>query len=906
MQPGQMLLHYRLVDKIGEGGMGAVWRALDTTLDREVAIKVLPHEFSTDTDRLARFEREAKVLASLNHPNVASIHGLHQTGGVHFLAMELVTGESLAQRLARGPVPLEESLGLAVQIAEALEAAHDNGVVHRDLKPANIQVTADGKVKVLDFGLAKSIESGRSSSDPSTSPTVTSGGTVAGVILGTAAYMSPEQARGRPVDKRTDIWSFGCVLYESLCGRQAFAGDTISDTIAGILAREPDWNALPPETPATIHDMLRRCLRKDERRRFHDIADVRVELEEERDEPSEPIGSNSAAGSRTTRTGRVLPWAIAAGASIVAIVALWMWGRIAAAPHEVARFTIDVPAGRAILTAHHPPLALSPDGRTFVYVGRHGETTRLYRRTLDRYEAEPISGTEGAFYPFLSPDGQWIGFYHSGRLRKISIAGGAAVDLCSTGNDIPGASWGTNGRVVFSPGFGKGLHEVSASGGETKQVTAIDRASGEGAHMWPQVLPDGKSVLFTIWTVGEWEDARIAVVSLDTGERREIARGGTHARYLPSGHLVYARAGTLLAIPFDLDRLETSGNEVPVLHDLMMSSDFGAAFHAVSSTGTLVYLPGGERVLQTSVLRVDRRGTAERLIDEPISAAWIDLSPDGRQLAVNVAGATYHVWIYDLETGMRRQLTFEGDNVSPRWTPDGKRLAIYSNLGTGYDIVQKLADGSGGRELAASDLGLHDMGSWTPDGEVLLLAVSVAAGAGDLYELSPESEPAVRPLLETEFDEYAPRVSPDGRWLAYVSDSSGGPEVYVVAYPGMDKRSRISSGGGHEPRWRHDGRELFFVSGRRLYGVPVATGDEFSAGEPVVLFEELHVAGTGDHDPAVYPFATREETGEISYDVFPDGEHFVVAVGEPDPAPEQVRVVLNWFEELERLAPSVN
>ena len=491
-------------------------------------------------------------------------------------------------------------------------------------------------------------------------------------------------------------------------------------------------------------------------------------------------------------------------------------------------------------------------------------------------------------------------------LRKISIAGGAAVEICETSlSDIPGASWGANDTIVFSAGFGEGLLAVSASGGKPRTLTTIDPARGESAHMWPQILPDNRSVLFTVWTLGKWEDARIEVVSLESGERREITRGGTYARYLPSGHLVYARAGTLLAVPFDLGRLEVTGNEVPVLPDLLMNESFGSAFHAVSNTGTLVYLPGGERVEQTRVLRVDRRGSAERLIDQPTNAAVVDLSSDGRLLAITMTGAPWQNWTYDLDTANLRQFTFEGDNLAASWTPDGTRLTFNSNIGDGYDLVWKRADGSGAREilLPAGEFGMANIGSWTPDGDVLLLGRRSVGGGANLYELSLEPEPVLRLLLETESTDVDPVLSPDGRWLAYFSNNSGRFEIYVVAYPEMDRKTRVSTDGGIVARWRENGRELFYVNEGRLYAVPVTTGDMFVSGEPVVLFEEIRVAGTTDHEAMVYEISAREDP---IYDVFPDGEHFVWVVKEPDPDPSQLRVVLNWFEELKRLAPSSN
>jgi serine/threonine-protein kinase len=553
---GTRLGAYEILAPIGAGGMGEVYQARDTKLGREVAIKVLPEAFSEDKERLARFEREARLLASLNHPNIATLHGLEESADTHYLVMELVPGETLGERIQRGLIPIDEALPLFTQIAEGLEAAHEKGVIHRDLKPGNIKVTPEGKVKVLDFGLAKAFAEEGAATDLSQSPTMTREATQAGVIMGTAAYMSPEQARGKTVDKRADIWAFGCCLYEALTGRKAFGGETVTDVFAAIVRAEPRWDALPPPTPQSIRRLLPRCLEKDPNRRLHDIADARIELETAPAEPSPGVEG-------ATPKKRLISLALA-GLAVGAVIASFVvWNLRPSSPRPMGRLALTVPAGQRPIGHLWSSLAISPDGTHVVYKAREGDKEQLYLRPMDRLEAEPIPGTEGAVSPFFSPDGLWIGFFADGQLKKVSIRGGAPQILCEvavTDTSVP--RWGSNGRIFI--GTDAEITQVSSNGGTPELVTAADSEKGEADLLLSDVLPGGKAILFSVWVGGQsWDELSIVVYSLETGERSVLIEGGTNARYVPTGHLVYVRSATLMAVPFDLARLEVTGPPSP-------------------------------------------------------------------------------------------------------------------------------------------------------------------------------------------------------------------------------------------------------------------------------------------------------------------------------------------------------
>jgi len=880
---GTQLGIYEILSAIGAGGMGEVYRARDTKLGREVAIKVLPDTFAQNPERLARFKREAKLLASLNHTNIATIHGLEESGGTHYLVMEMVPGDTLAERIQHdGAVPIEEALGICTQIAEALEHAHEKGVIHRDLKPANVKVTPEGKVKVLDFGLAKAFaEPSASDVVDSQSPTLmTASPTMPGVILGTAAYMSPEQAKGKAIDKRTDIWAFGCVLYELLTGKMVFAGENVQEIIAGILKGEPEWDALPDNTPRGIRALLRRCLQKEARHRLRDAGDLRIQIEDSRNAPTTPIPS---------RTGwrRALP-VVLASLVVGVIVGIAVWNLKPSTPPTPlppVRFGINIPGTDQLLA---DGLALSPDGANLVYVARRGGGSQLYRRSMDQLDAVPIPGTEGAELPFFSPDGQWVGFFaaNSTLLKKVSLAGGPPVTLSDALGFRRGASWGQDDTIVFAIDE-SGLLQVSADGGVPEPVTILDSDRGELNHRFLDILPGSKAVLFTVWT-GSLETSRIAVQSLETGERR-ILVDGANPRFAPTGHLVFARTGSLWAVPFDADRLEMTGSPVPVLEGVQVRPG-GFAQFALAADGSLVYIPvrvDSERTL----VWVDRQGAVEPLAAPPRAYVHPKLSPDGQRLAVHIGEVNSDVWVYDISRETLTRLTFEANNRWPIWTPDGKRLTFISTRAGLRNLFWKPADGSGTAEQLTTSEYPQYAASWSPDGRVLAFTEIRPTGF-DIWVLPLEGERKPRPFLQTPARETVAIFSPDGRWLAYVSDESGRNEIYVQPYPGPGEKWLISTDGGNSPVWNPNGQELFYRNGDQMMAVEITTEPTFSAGIPRLLFEGRYF---------------WEETDRAVYDVTPDGQRFVmIQEGEQDSAPPQINVVLNWFEELKQRVPTGN
>ncbi len=893
---GAHLGPHEIVSLIGAGGMGEVYQAHDTKLGRDVAIKVLPEAFAHDPQRLSRFQREAKLLASLNHSNIATIHGLEESNGTHYLVMELVPGETLRERVKReGPVPVEEALAIAEQIAEALEAAHEKSIIHRDLKPANVKVTPEGKVKVLDFGLAKAFAGEESGSDPSNSPTLSQAATVQGVILGTAAYMSPEQARGKAVDKRTDIWAFGCVLYELLTGRQAFVGEHITDILAAVMRAEPDWSRLPSATPTKVRDLLRRCLEKDKTRRLRDAGDASIEMDEALAAPGVSLTATAPA---TKGWRQALLWSMASSVATAILAAIVVWNLKPAAPRGAARPTVRLmvtlpPTDRLALTlaSLNPVVALSPDGSRLVYVANHGDSTQLYVRAIDGFEVKPIPGTDGAATPFFSPDGQSVGFFTGGKLKKISLSGGAPLTLCSAAGNR-GASWGSDDTIIFTPFFTAGLSRVSAAGGMPKPLTVPDHKKGEYSHRWPEVLPGGKAVLFTVWSSSgaSFDDAQIDVLSLETGERRVLIEGGTYARYVPSGHLVYARAGGLLAVPFDLKRLQVTGPPVSVLEGVSMSPTTGAAAFSSSADGSLAYVPGA-LVGSETLLWVDRSGVAQPLPAPPRGYMAPRVSPDGQRLAVAIEASNSGLWLYDPARSTLTRLIEGGVIIPwPIWTPDGKRVTFLSALSGPVDLHWAPADGSGIPERLTTDENYKVPGSWSPDGQVLAFSELSPTNGWDVWVLKLEGDRKPRPFLQTPSNESIPMFSPDGRWLAYESDESGREEIYVRPFPGPGSKWQISADGGTEPVWARSGRELFYRNGDKMMAADIATQPSFSARKPKVLFE--------GHYESYGPFSSY-------YDVSPDGQRFLmVKENQQGTSASQINVVLNWFEELKRRVPS--
>ena len=899
LSPGSKLGPYEIIGAIGAGGMGEVYRARDTKLGREVAIKILKPDVANDPDRLARFSREAHVLASLNHPNIAHIHGLEEAHGMRALVIELVDGEDLSQRIARGAIPLADALPIARQIAEALEAAHAQGIIHRDLKPANIKVRPDGTVKVLDFGLAKAMEAtGASAANAMNLPTLSVHATQAGIILGTAAYMSPEQATGKAVDQRSDLWAFGVVVLEMLTGRPVFTGETVSHVLASVLKTDPDWTALPVSTPAPIRRLLRRCLEKDRKRRLDSAADARLEIDEAL---TAPAGGADVGRVATPRAAwaRALPWAgagaLATGLALVLV--LWAPWRVAAPP-RVTRTTITT-SGPAALTINgiDRDLALSPDGTHVVYVGNNG--TQLFVRALDALEPVAIATGSGLRGPFVSPDGQWVGFVNSNTLQKVAITGGPPITLASLDSSLRGATWAPDDTIIFATSNpATGLQRVSAAGGTPEVLTRPDHAQGEAGHLWPEILPGGRAVLFTITSqTGGLDAAQVAVRDLRTGMQKVLVRGGSHAHYVATGHLVYVAAGTLRAIPFDPTRLETHGTAVPVLPRLATTIT-GAGDFAVAADGTLVYVdaPGSLAANARTLVWVDRTGKEEPVAAPPRAYQHPRLSPDGTRVALCSIDQENDLWIWDLRRATLTRLTLDpGTDWFPVWTPDGRRIIFSSNRGGAFNLWWQAADGTGAAERLTTSSNAQFVTGITPDGTAVIFNEQTKTMGNDLLQLALDGTRRVTPLLQTKFDERNGIVSPDGRWLAYESNSSGPFEIYVRPFPNVGGGQwQVSTAGGRQPLWARSGKELFyFGADGALLRVPVeASGATWNAGTPMKLLEGRYYTGTG--------------SGR-AYDVSPDGQRFLMikAPGtDASAAPPALIVVQHWDEELKRLVPT--
>ncbi len=857
--------------------MGVVYRARDTKLGRDVALKVLPEDIQHDAERLSRFEREARLLASLNHPNVATLHGFEEADGTRFLVMELVEGETLADRIARHPLPIEEALPLFRQIAEGLEAAHDKGIIHRDLKPSNVKLTPEGKVKVLDFGLAKVLTAGSASGPQSESPTVTRSPSESGVILGTAAYMGPEQARGKALDKRTDIWAFGCCLFEALTGRAAFLGETVSDTIARILEREPAWTALPGRTPRRVRELLASCLTKDPANRLRDIGDARIEIAKALADPEE---------SPRPHTG--VPVAAVAIAIVSAAVALWSLTHTPEPEvRRAIRAILPLPEGEALVRdPPGPSVAISPDGQYVGYVVNE-DSRRIYLRRLESLEARHIEGSEGAHTPFFSPDGEWIGFVKDRTLFRAAVSGGAPLQISDIGEAPRGVDWSGDG-LVFSGGSSTGLFRVPKVGGEPEVLTVLDRGRREKSHRFPQMLPGGDTVLFTLATstTESWDHASIAVGSIKTGEYKVVLEGGVQARYSPTGHIVYARGGSLYAVNFDLKKLEVTGQPVPVLPEIMTTPEGGEAEFALAANGSLVYAPGLSRTKDRRVVWVDRHGRVEPLIETPRPFTALRLSPDGRYLAFQIAACIESIWLYEIARGALTRWTSEWDNATPVWAPSGQEIAFTSARASAYNLYSRAVDGRGDAELLATSDYTRLPSSWSPDGAVLAFFEYAVETGTDIWLLPISGNRKAEPFLNGRANEEWPAFSPNGRWIAYQSDETGELEIYLRQFPGGAGMRPVSTGGGSYPVWNPNGKELFYRSGDKMMAVAVETDGELVLGRPTVLFERG------------YP------PGYATFAVTPDGQRFIdLDDSVAEPPPTHLVLVQNFGEELKRLVP---
>ena len=953
LSSGIRLGPYEILSALGAGGMGEVYKARDTRLNRFVAIKVLPVHLAEEPDLRERFQREAETIAKLNHPHICTLYDIGSqelvseprpegSGGsasqteppciIDYLVLEYLEGETLAARLKKGPLPLDQVLRYAVEISDALDKAHRAGVTHRDIKPGNIMLVSSAgmgshgtksvpwassgpgpekpaRTKLLDFGLAKLKQDVfRATTPASEMPTVPGVLTEHGTLLGTLHYMAPEQVEGKvnEIDARTDIFAFGALVYEMATGKRAFPGETQASVIAKILEVDPPpmSSSDPPGnlTPPALDRVVKKCLRKDAEDRWQSARDVTDEIKWITEGGGETgAGTSVAAVPARPAWLRALPWAVAVVLSIV--IGLAAWSLKPLPPQPVTRTVINLPPGQRLAQLDRPAVTISPDGSQVAYVASDGGVQQLYLRPMDRLESRAVPGTEGAVNPFFSPDGQWVGFFTvGGLLKKVSVGGGAAVFL-GGGGFMHGVTWG-NQRIVYAPNTTAPLVQLPEEGSATPQpLTRFAR--GEISHRWPFFLPGGNALLFAASpNVVDWGIAQIAVQSLGTGERRNLIQGGTQPVYAASGHLIYAQGGSLMAVPFDPRRLEVTGTAVPVLEDVLQIPSMGSAQYSLSSTGSLVYVPGGGVEASLSQLVwVDRQGR-EQLLSAPARPYYGNprVSPDGRSVVLSILDLGGQVWIYDLARETLSRFTFAegGGAFTPTWTPDGKRVAYNS---ADWAISWQPADGSGGPEKLSSGEYRWAPNSFSPDGERLAF-VEVNPTTGRDIVILRLSDPSAgsgqgrqtERFLQTPFDEGAPVFSPDGNWLAYSSDETGRREIYVQPYPGPGGKRQISNNGGAEPVWNRNGRELFYRSGDQMMAVEIdqsrdreGAGVSFTAGAPRLLFEGSYLP-----TPATFP----------NYDVSPDGQRFLMfKAPEETTAPTQINVVLNWFEDLKQRVP---
>jgi Tol biopolymer transport system component len=883
------IAHYDVGERIGAGGMGEVYRAHDTKLGRDVALKVLPPVFADDAERLSRFEREARLLASLSHANIASIHGVEHEGSSHVLVMEMVAGEDLSRRIARGPVSVDEALPVARQIAEALEAAHEQGVIHRDLKPANVMVDPDGRVKVLDFGLAKALDPGSDGSDPrlSQSPTIVTGGTVQGVILGTAAYMSPEQARGKRVDRRADIFAFGCVLYEMLTGKPTFIGETVSDTLAAVLRAEPDWEALPAGTPARVKRLLERCLDKDPMQRLRDIGEARVTIERVLSGAPDVSDAAPAAVAPAARRPR-LPWALAVLFALTTLAAAAAFLRGRGGDENVVAATVLPPADAYFdLRGFHPgPVAVSPNGRRLAFTARTPQGTMLFVRELDDPEPRMLRSTEGAGYPFWSPDGRSVGFFVDGMLKRIDADGGPPLGLCpaQTGK---GGSWSPLGVIVFARSFNSEIYRVPAEGGEAAPVTKLDYDAQQNSHRFPVFLPDGEHFIYVARAAASGSGQAgtpsntIRVASIHGGEERVLMPTISNTTYA-NGHLLFLRETTLMARPFDADALEFTGEAVPLAEQVRFIP--GASRGVFDAAGDVLVYQSGSSVSGNALVWRDLAGAEIGRLGDIAEHDVCRVAPDGSKVAVEIydaIGGTADIWIYELARGIRTRFTFDSaSETNPVWSPDGARIAFASGREGRSDIYVKPVSGASPEEMLLQSEGNKFPWSWSGNGYLAYMQTT-EQGAMDVWAVPLEGERKPIPLRQSEFRELHPTFSPDGHWLAYVSDETGQLEVFVVPFPEPTRKWQISTGGGVLPRWSTDAQRMFYFGlDGAIYQVDISTrAGDFSIGAAAKLFDA--------------------ELAE-EYDVAPGAERmiFVAAAVENQQAP--LTLVLDWTREAAR------
>jgi serine/threonine protein kinase len=854
---------YEIVSPLGAGGMGEVYRARDSKLGREVALKVLPAALASDANYLARFQREAQALAALNHPNIAAIYGLEDRA----IIMELVEGQTLDQRISTGAIPVAEALRIARQIADALEAAHEKGIVHRDLKPANVKMTPDGVVKVLDFGLATAVQR-EQSSDPANSPTLTMTMTQEGVIMGTAGYMSPEQASGRLVDKRADIFSFGVLLWEMLSGRKLFEGETVSHTLAHVLTAQPDWSALPSSTPPGLRRLLQRCLEKDRTKRLRDIGDAWAILEE-------PEAAAAPVIQQPLARRSMLPWAIAAVlGAITAALGYIAYHHVTEQP-QVARLSLLPPDKATFVQRSHP--TLSPDGRKLTFIAKSGGDTQLWVRDLDSLVARPLPGTNDSNDPFWSPDSRFIGFFAGGKLKKIEVAGGPAQTVC----DAPigrGGSWNRDGVIIFTPASLAPIFRVSAAGGKATQVTAIDASLHESSHRFPWFLPDGRHFLFL--ARGSRGDGE-AVYSgdLESKDRKQVLAADSNAIYAPPGLVLFMREGTLMAAPFDAGRLQATGDPFPVAEQVDWDANNNKGSFSLSQTGVLAYFPGaGSQNVKLTWL--DRAAKALDSIGVRGSLLTPALSPDGNTVAVDLLDSSSNnrdIWLLGLARGTATRFTFARNNLSPVWSPDGSQVAFGTAERGQFTISRKAANGSGAEEVLHRSSTAVLPTDWSRDGRFIVYDQRTEKGTNAIWVLPLSGDRKPIPYLSY----FGGKLSPNGRWMTYGSIETGRFEVYVQSFPDKSGKFQISTRGGMRAQWSRDGKEIFYIAPAGLMTVDVKAGEKFEAGAPKALFEVRLV-------------------GQQTYAVSPDARRFLFPTLSEEVAGAPLTVVLNWTAGLKK------
>jgi serine/threonine-protein kinase len=875
---GTRLGHYEIIELIGAGGMGEVYRAHDPRLNRAVAVKVLLEHISEKPEASVRFEREARTIAGLHHPHICVVYDVGRHEKTDYLVMEFLEGETLASRLERGRLPLDQALQFAIEIAGALDKAHRSGVTHRDLKPGNIMITKNG-VKLLDFGLAKLRDNGTVSSvsQAATKADVTAEGT----IIGSLQYMAPEQLEGNDADARTDLFAFGATLHEMVTGQKAFEGKSPVSLMSAILKDTPKpISVLQPVAPESLERVITTCLAKDPDDRWQSARDLHRELKWVADRIANPAKGDSGI-TKSAPGWQTVPLTIAIIAILFTAAAVWMLKPGAPASQtDIVRLTVTLQPGEELLSAAGPPVALSPDGRVLAYASmRPGSSSQLYLRSMDNPEPKSVPGSEGAFNPFFSPNGQWVGFFAQGKLKKAPVNGGA-VEALADASFGAGGTWSAEDYIYFAPTNIGGLWKVHASGGTPEEVSRLDRNAGEVSHRFPQILPAGKAVLFTVWTGPGWDETELHVLNLETKEKHLVVRGSRIGRFdSRSGHLVYFRQGTdtLMAVPFDLGRLQVT-NDPPVTLAEHARDTSEAGELALSNSGTLAYIPSSPQWYTSRLVWVDRGGGNKPLAAPLLAYQEPVISPDGLRVAVSVAGPSFGIWIYDIARTTLTALTSNGSSQAPAWTPDGKSV-VYRATRMGFrNIFQRTADGSGDETQLTMSESVHTPGTFSADGKQFIFTDS------GISALSLDGDRTPKPLWKTSYREWNPHLSRDGRWLAYASGESGKAEIYVRPFPKLDGKWKISTDGGTEPVWSRDGRELFYRNNNRMMAVSIAAGDAFAAGLPQVLFEGR------------YQFSGTSVSG---YDVSPDGKSFLmVQPAETVQPASQISIVLNWPAEL--------